>query len=188
MATIHSCHSHPFFIHTEAKNPASGEIFQYFIKLMFQRLFWLLSPLNYRLILICLSICLIFGNWGSIWTRKWLMMSALVGSDCGHKPEWLLHIFPGAYLIRWCVCVCVWQTPVKEPNSENVDISNGGGVTGWKSKCCSWTTPVSVTLTHTNTLRHTQSFSLSLTLLTLTRPLTCLMSFLAHWHSVSLSE
>ncbi|TNN59218.1 Ras-related protein Rab-10 [Liparis tanakae] len=29
------------------------------------------------------------------------------------------------------------QTPVKEPNSENVDISSGGGVTGWKSKCCS---------------------------------------------------
>uniref|UniRef100_A0A8C7EH73 small monomeric GTPase n=1 Tax=Nothoprocta perdicaria TaxID=30464 RepID=A0A8C7EH73_NOTPE len=28
------------------------------------------------------------------------------------------------------------QTPVKEPNSENVDISSGGGVTGWKSKCC----------------------------------------------------
>ncbi|NXD45641.1 RAB10 protein, partial [Copsychus sechellarum] len=27
-------------------------------------------------------------------------------------------------------------TPVKEPNSENVDISSGGGVTGWKSKCC----------------------------------------------------
>ncbi|CAG5928388.1 unnamed protein product [Menidia menidia] len=29
------------------------------------------------------------------------------------------------------------KTPVKEPNSENVDISSGGGVTGWKSKCCS---------------------------------------------------
>uniref|UniRef100_A0A286Y0B2 small monomeric GTPase n=2 Tax=Boreoeutheria TaxID=1437010 RepID=A0A286Y0B2_CAVPO len=28
------------------------------------------------------------------------------------------------------------KTPVKEPNSENVDISSGGGVTGWKSKCC----------------------------------------------------
>ncbi|KAG8522443.1 Ras-related protein Rab-10, partial [Galemys pyrenaicus] len=32
--------------------------------------------------------------------------------------------------------VCLFQTPVKEPNSENVDISSGGGVTGWKSKCC----------------------------------------------------
>ncbi|MBN3287796.1 RAB10 protein, partial [Polyodon spathula] len=29
------------------------------------------------------------------------------------------------------------KTPVKEPNSENVDIGSGGGVTGWKSKCCS---------------------------------------------------
>uniref|UniRef100_A0A3P8XUU4 small monomeric GTPase n=1 Tax=Esox lucius TaxID=8010 RepID=A0A3P8XUU4_ESOLU len=29
------------------------------------------------------------------------------------------------------------KTPVKEPNSENVDISGGSGVTGWKSKCCS---------------------------------------------------
>uniref|UniRef100_A0A8C1WJ50 small monomeric GTPase n=2 Tax=Cyprinus carpio TaxID=7962 RepID=A0A8C1WJ50_CYPCA len=29
------------------------------------------------------------------------------------------------------------KTPVKEPNSENVDISTGGGVTGWKTKCCS---------------------------------------------------
>ncbi|KAJ8355503.1 hypothetical protein SKAU_G00182970 [Synaphobranchus kaupii] len=29
------------------------------------------------------------------------------------------------------------KTPVKEPNSENVDISSGSGVTGWKSKCCS---------------------------------------------------
>ncbi|KAF4091993.1 hypothetical protein AMELA_G00016050 [Ameiurus melas] len=29
------------------------------------------------------------------------------------------------------------KTPVKEPNSENVDISSGGGVTGWKTKCCS---------------------------------------------------
>uniref|UniRef100_A0A8C5NNC3 small monomeric GTPase n=1 Tax=Junco hyemalis TaxID=40217 RepID=A0A8C5NNC3_JUNHY len=28
------------------------------------------------------------------------------------------------------------ETPVKEPNSENVDISSGSGVTGWKSKCC----------------------------------------------------
>ncbi|XP_050804910.1 ras-related protein Rab-10 isoform X1 [Gopherus flavomarginatus] len=28
------------------------------------------------------------------------------------------------------------KTPVKEPNSENVDISSGGGVTGWKNKCC----------------------------------------------------
>uniref|UniRef100_A0A8C5YAR6 small monomeric GTPase n=1 Tax=Microcebus murinus TaxID=30608 RepID=A0A8C5YAR6_MICMU len=27
-------------------------------------------------------------------------------------------------------------TPVKEPNGENVDISSGGGVTRWKSKCC----------------------------------------------------
>lgn len=33
-------------------------------------------------------------------------------------------------------CVVSLQTPVKEPNSENVDISSGGGVTGWKSKCC----------------------------------------------------
>lgn len=33
--------------------------------------------------------------------------------------------------------LCSLQTPVKEPNSENVDISSGGGVTGWKSKCCS---------------------------------------------------
>ncbi|NXR87315.1 RAB10 protein, partial [Hypocryptadius cinnamomeus] len=31
---------------------------------------------------------------------------------------------------------CPSGTPVKEPNSENVDISSGGGVTGWKSKCC----------------------------------------------------
>ncbi|KPP71874.1 hypothetical protein Z043_109176 [Scleropages formosus] len=29
------------------------------------------------------------------------------------------------------------KTPVKEPNSENVDITSGSGVTGWKSKCCS---------------------------------------------------
>uniref|UniRef100_A0A8C9S0F5 small monomeric GTPase n=1 Tax=Scleropages formosus TaxID=113540 RepID=A0A8C9S0F5_SCLFO len=29
------------------------------------------------------------------------------------------------------------KTPVKEPNSENVDINNSSGVTGWKSKCCS---------------------------------------------------
>uniref|UniRef100_A0A8C6FL31 small monomeric GTPase n=1 Tax=Moschus moschiferus TaxID=68415 RepID=A0A8C6FL31_MOSMO len=28
------------------------------------------------------------------------------------------------------------KTPVKEPNSENLDISSGEGVTGWKSKCC----------------------------------------------------
>ncbi|KAF7235861.1 Ras-related protein Rab-10 [Varanus komodoensis] len=28
------------------------------------------------------------------------------------------------------------KTPVKEPNSENVDISSGAGVAGWKSKCC----------------------------------------------------
>ncbi|KAK1805648.1 hypothetical protein P4O66_019924 [Electrophorus voltai] len=27
------------------------------------------------------------------------------------------------------------KTPVKEPNNENVDISTGGGVTGWKNKC-----------------------------------------------------
>uniref|UniRef100_A0A8C5KWY7 small monomeric GTPase n=1 Tax=Jaculus jaculus TaxID=51337 RepID=A0A8C5KWY7_JACJA len=28
------------------------------------------------------------------------------------------------------------KTPAKEPNSENVDTSSGGGVTGRKSKCC----------------------------------------------------
>ncbi|KFR17644.1 Ras-related protein Rab-10, partial [Opisthocomus hoazin] len=28
------------------------------------------------------------------------------------------------------------KTPVKEPNSENVDISSGMGGAGWKSKCC----------------------------------------------------
>ncbi|EPQ14281.1 Ras-related protein Rab-10 [Myotis brandtii] len=28
------------------------------------------------------------------------------------------------------------KTPVEEPNGENVDVSSGGGVTGWKSTCC----------------------------------------------------
>ncbi len=45
------------------------------------------------------------------------------------------------------------QTPVKEPNSENVDISTGGGVTGWKTKCCSWTDTHSYSHTlHTHNL------------------------------------
>lgn len=36
-----------------------------------------------------------------------------------------------------------FQTPVKEPDRENVDISTTGGGTGLK-KCCSWAIPVEI--------------------------------------------
>ncbi len=69
------------------------------------------------------------------------------------------------------------QTPVKEPNSENVDISTGGGVTGWKTKCCSWTDTHSYSHTHTHTHTICSSISLSLSLSLSLIPHFCLTLF-----------
>lgn len=47
------------------------------------------------------------------------------------------HVYVVPLTVSLMTFIFVHQTPVKEPNSENVDISSGSGVTGWKSKCCS---------------------------------------------------